>query len=454
MKRRMFLSTSITSVLAAKFLNAESLLNKNNLIEQNSTSSNEILKIGGLPVETLLKDFHYYLFDEFLPFMDKYIIDHKYGGFMCATDRDGTHISENKFSWFEGRGIWVYSFLYRNFGENEKYLDIARKSLNLILKSKPKGDKLWSQELTREGKPLSPPAERIYGDVFISEGLCEFAHASGEVKYWDEAKEILLKCWRVYNKPDYYPNSVADYAGPKIIPFPGAKIQGVAMVMIQTISKMLDLKHDDELQAIISECVNAVINKHYNHEFDLNNELLNHDYSLPDNELAQFVYTGHSIETLWMIMKEAVRTKDVKLFKTATKRFKRHVEVAWDDVYGGVFRSLNNVDKDLWEVDRIPKVLWAQQEVINGAMILIEQTEDEWAKHWFEKTYNYIVDKYYLKKHGYPLWQEYGDRNVTFKPHTTRIENYHLPRNLMLTYLALASIKKNNGKPVWEAAVN
>lgn len=454
MERRKFLAASIVGLVGSKYIRAENLVSKNVGINPEISPSNSSLKIGDFTVDNLLKDFHSYLFDEFLPFMDKFIIDHKYGGFMCATDWDGKHVNENKFSWFEGRGIWVYSFLYRNFGKNEKYLDVARNSLHLILKSKPKGDTLWSPELSREGKPISPPAGRIYGDVFISEGLCEFAHASGEMKYWNEAKEILLKCWRVYNKPNYYPNTVADYAGPKPIQFPGARIQGVDMVMIQTITKMLNIKYDKELHNIISVCLNAVINKHYNHEFDLNNELLNHDYSLPDNELAQFVYTGHSMETLWMIMQEAIRTKDVKLFKTAAKRFKRHVEVAWDDVYGGAFRSLNNVDKDLWEVDRIPKVLWAQQEVINGSMILIEQAEDEWAKHWFEKTYNYIVDKFYLKKHGYHLWQEIGDRKVTFRPHTTRIENYHLPRNLMLTLLALAAIKKNNGKPLWKAVVS
>ena len=43
--------------------------------------------------------------------MEKYVIDHVYGGFMCNTDRDGTNITQDKNTWYEGRGIWVYSFL-------------------------------------------------------------------------------------------------------------------------------------------------------------------------------------------------------------------------------------------------------------------------------------------------------------------------------------------------------
>ena len=36
------------------------------------------------------------LFEDFLPFMDKYVIDHQYGGFMCDTDYNGVRVDENK----------------------------------------------------------------------------------------------------------------------------------------------------------------------------------------------------------------------------------------------------------------------------------------------------------------------------------------------------------------------
>ncbi len=452
MDRRKFVASSIASIVAAKYAEAGSLLRKGNLIRQNPDSESTGLKFGDLSLNKLRDDYHYYLFEDFLPFMEKYVIDHKYGGFMCNDDRDGTRINTKKRTWFEGRGIWVYSFLYRHFGKDEKYLDVATNSLKLIMKTKPSGDNLWPSVLSREGEPLTRPSKRIYGSVFVAEGLNEYSLATGEGKYWDMAKEIILKCWKIYNRPDYYPRIVADYSGPKVIPFPGARIQGVAMVMITTINGMLDHRSDEQLEAIRSECTDAVINKHFNPEFRLNNELLNHDYSRPDNYLSEFVYTGHSIETLRPIMEVAVKHKDLGLFRTATERFKRHVEVAWDQVYSGVLRSLNNVDQDEWEITRTPKVLWAQEEALNGMMVLIEQTGDEWAKKWFEKEYTYMVAKYWLKRYGYHLWITAADRKVTFTPHYDRIENYHLPRHLMLTYLALDKLIRTNGRPDWPAA--
>ncbi len=126
------------------------------------------------------------------------------------------------------------------------------------------------------------------------------------------------------------------------------------------------------------------MNYHYNPEVDLTNEVLNHDLSRPEGPFSQFVYTGHVIETMWMIMYEAVRIKDKELFNSAGEKFKRHVEVAWDDVYGGVFRALDNVDNNIWKID---KVLWAQEEVLVGTLFMIQHTGDPWAYQWFEKIF-------------------------------------------------------------------
>src|SRR5215471_8360231 len=72
-----------------------------------------------LPFEKLRTQYRHDLFDDFLPFMDRHVIDHDYGGFMCNTDRDGTNLSQGKTAWYEGRGIWVYSFLYNHFAKEK-----------------------------------------------------------------------------------------------------------------------------------------------------------------------------------------------------------------------------------------------------------------------------------------------------------------------------------------------
>jgi mannose/cellobiose epimerase-like protein (N-acyl-D-glucosamine 2-epimerase family) len=398
-----------------------------------------------LPLEQLREQYRQDLFQDFLPFMDKYVIDREYGGFLCNTDRDGTNLSGQKATWYEGRGTWVYSFLYNNFGRNPHHLEVARKSVEFILRAKPEGaDTLWPVAFTREGKPTTPPATPIYGDLFVAEGLAEYARATTERKYWDLARDLVLKCDRIYDRPDYDPDIVASYNGPAPVKFPGARIQGVSMVLILVTRQMLEQHPDRELQALLDRSLDAVMNRHYNPAFELNNELLHHDYSRPTNELVQFVYTGHSIETLWMIMAEAVRSRNQDLFERAAPRFRRHVEVAWDGVYGGVFRSLNDVDHNQWALD---KVLWAQAETLIGSLLIYEHTGAPWAAGIFSRMNAYVRSKYLLQPHGFSLWISEGDRKVTYQPHATRVENYHHPRHLMLNLLALDRIIARGGKP-------
>ena len=123
----------------------------------------------GLPLGAVRDRYRTYLFDDFLPFMHRFVIDHEHGGFMCNTDYDGTRANETKDCWFEGRGIWVYAFLYNHLAREERFLNVARRSAAFILGARPAAGSLWPRQLTREGRPITPPDTAVYGTLFIAE---------------------------------------------------------------------------------------------------------------------------------------------------------------------------------------------------------------------------------------------------------------------------------------------
>ena len=444
MNRRVFLQSSTSGAALIALPNVTGA----RLPQRSQQAKAKRPKYGGFTLRELRDQYRKDLFTDFLPFMDKYVIDHELGGFMCNADHTGTRVNENKLSWFEGRGIWVYSFLYNNLAREAKYLEVARRSVEFTLKIKPPNNELWPKELTRDGKAITSADGEIYGDLFIAEGLAEFSKATGERRYWDLAREILFKCLAMYDRPDYRPTIGQTYLGPTAKPFPGARIQGVWMVLIRLVTQMLEMRADPELEKVATRCVEAITKHHYNPEFELINELVNHDLSRPADEYAQLVYTGHCIENLWMLLYEAVRRRDQKLFEQLSLWFKRHVEVAWDDVYGGVFRNLRDVEKNVWIVD---KVLWAQEEVLIGSMFIYERTRAEWAREMFDKTYRYVREKYPLNRRGSPIWIYASDRKVSYEAFAKmpkRIENFHHPRHLMLNLLSIERILKTEGRSV------
>src|SRR5919112_943951 len=97
------------------------------------------MRLAGLSLVELREQYRRQLFRDFLPFMERHVIDREYGGFMCMTGHDGSRESEKKSSWFEGRGTWVYAFLYNNLARERKYLDVARRSIDLVMRTEPSG---------------------------------------------------------------------------------------------------------------------------------------------------------------------------------------------------------------------------------------------------------------------------------------------------------------------------
>ena len=310
-------------------------------------------------------------------------------------------------------------------------------------------NEFWPKVMKRDGSAAGAPDTELYGDMFIAEGLAEFSKASGEGKYWDQARDIVLKCMRRYDRPDYHPSIGQTYLGPEAPDFPGARIEGVWMVLIRTLSQMLAMKADTELLTILDRSIDAVLNCHFNPRFGLLNELMNHDLSRPANEYEQLVYAGHAIETCWMIMHEAMRRNGSNLFDQAAGMFRRHCEVAVDRVYGGLFRNLKNVDENAWTLD---KTLFPQQEALIGSLCLFEETGDEWASLFYSELERYVRDKFPMRSLGSPLWQVTGNRQVDPTPEMTRAENYHQPRFLMLNLLAIERLLARNGKPARAAA--
>jgi N-acylglucosamine 2-epimerase len=383
-----------------------------------------------LKMNELRNQYHRDLFQDFLPFMDRYVVDAQYGGFLCDTDFDGTRVDEFKSPLYEGRGIWVYSFLYTNFGRDARYLEIARRSVELLRRSDPGDEKLWATKLNRDGSPAGPVGQGLPPDLAVVEGLAAYAVASKTQEPLDRAKRLFRKCLALYDRPDYNPNIGRTFLGPNAAPIPGARNIGMWMLLLRCAQQVRAADVSDR-------CIDAVIHRHYNPKIQLNNEILPHDLAPASGEYAELVYAGHTFEITWMLLEEAIARHDNALFTLVADRFKRHAEVAWDAVYGGFFHNLQNVDENRWMLN---KFLWVQEEVLISALLIIQHTGAEWAKDLFARTDQYVRAKYPLASHGSPLWMYAVDRQASFASFAQmpkRIENYHHPRHLMLNLLRL-----------------
>lgn len=399
--------------------------------QQKGASPRIITDIGGMSLEELREQYRYELFDDFLPFVEEFVVDHRYGGFMTARDHDGSSVNDNKSPYSTGRGIWLFSYLYNNFEKNPRFLDIAGKAVEFMMKHKPAGDGLWPNTLSREGDVIDQGGFSIARDCYMGEGFAEFGKATGDQSYVDLGSEVMRKCWTYYEKSDFQDGAS---------PYPGARNMWYWMLFMWFGTN----NYIDEEKPVVDECVTALIDHHVNPAFNLMNNVINHDLTLSDDPKYNMVGAcGHATESLWMLMYEAVRRKDRTLFERSAELFRRHVIVSKDDVYGGVYNDCHNVDENIWQ---LRKIHWAQEFVLIGSLSVLEHTGAEWAGDMFAEQYRYIMEKFPLRAHGYKMWSLGGDRKMTFQPHVNRKEVYHHPRHLMLNLLTLDRMIERGGQ--------
>lgn len=420
------------------------------MIKTPSSKRVEETQLAGTSLQEWRRRFQRELFEVALPFWDKHGVDHENGGVMCALDYDGTRHNTEKVLWFQGRAIWVYSFLYNHFGQDSSYLEVARKTKNFVLRHALQPDGWFAERLTREGKVLKPFSGDTEGMYFVVEGLQEFAAAAGDGESRDFSFQLFLKLFKDFDSPDFR------YRGAD---FPylwntqqAVRPLGLWMVILYVATQILRRWNHPEIEAIAGRVLDAVVNKHYNPEIGLNTEMLYSDFSRPKEEEHKSRF-GHCVEALWMAMEEAARRGDDVLWETCATRIRRHLDVGWDHIYGGLSQWINVGQPGYqWPVEdpigtglqlrftgeyEYMKALWALHETLIATLKVYERTGAEWAARYFEMAQGVIDTKFSQKERGHPGYMLFADRQMRWQPHVFRQDNYHPLRQLMLSILTL-----------------
>ena len=97
------------------------------------------------------------LLEGVIPFWEVRTADREQGGYLTCFDRTGNLTDDDKYIWFQGRQLYMFSALYRQVEKRPLWLELAQHGRNFIVAHAYAGGGRWHYQLDREkSKALFP----------------------------------------------------------------------------------------------------------------------------------------------------------------------------------------------------------------------------------------------------------------------------------------------------------
>lgn len=372
------------------------------------------------------KLYHEELFESVIPFWLNHSLDKEYGGYFSCLDRDGTVFDTDKYTWMQGREIWMFSKLCSVYGERREWLEAATLGVEFMRAHGRAENGDFYFALNREGKPLTAPYN-IFSDCFMCIALAEYSRASGKCDAGEEAVAIYNRIQaRKSNPKGVWTKGIASTRNLSGLGFP--------MVQMMLARELRGLIPDETLRAVIRENLDIFFSNHVDRERKRVFERV-----LPDGGKllsvmeGRLLNPGHALETLWFIMDSAdVILKDQRLVAKCAEIMLWCIESGWDKEHGGIYYYQDYLGHPTDKIESQMKLWWGHNEAILAMLLAVKLTGSVPHENWFIKLHDYSFDHFsdraygewfgYLDRQGKPVFGLKGGKWKGF---------FHLPRMLM-----------------------
>ena len=349
------------------------------------------------------KDFEDVLLGNFVPFWTEFSVDKEYGGYLCGFMRDGELFHEDKSVWQQGRSLWMFSKLYNEFGKNPAWLDAAKSGYDFINKYCFAENGHMYFRVTRDGKPL---VERRYyfSEAFAVMGYAEYYKATGLAEAKEKAIALYDKMVYYYTTPGVFP--------PKVNP-ETRKNRGhsIVMIMMNVSQCMREIDSDPKYDEMITKCLDTITNVFVKREEKALFETVGANGERLNSPDGRFINPGHSMETAWFMMREAIHRKDASLMKLCIEILEWSLERGWDEEKGGIFYFVDVENKPVLSLEWDMKLFWVHCEAMIALTYAYWFTKDEKYMTWFDRIKEYAFEHFSDGDH--PEWFGHLHRDGT-----------------------------------------
>jgi N-acylglucosamine 2-epimerase len=394
------------------------------------------------------------LAESIVPFWARTLDDARGGVFNCW-DNTGTQlVSRDKFTWSQGRFLWLWSRLAvlarRGLltGDAPGLLGHAEKTMHFLRQHAFLDDGRCAFRLSEDGVVKetfagSGPAPSIYADCFVVMGFAEYARASGERGSLDAA-------WQLFEQIERRIEAGGFPTHPEPIPA-GYDAHAIAMITLNltlVLHEACAELRDARLGAAQTRSVAAA--GRIFHQFMQSDgrivEMRPRSAGMEETLLSRHLNPGHALEGLWMLLTVAQHERRADWLARAQAAVRYALERGWDEERGGLLHYVDRdggvprgqpgksqyekAVRDTWDA----KLWWIHSEALFTTALTYQLTGDEATRGWFERVWEYAFRVFPHPNPAVGEWIQIRDRRGAPLERVVALpvkDPYHIARNLI-----------------------
>lgn len=364
------------------------------------------------------------LLERVVPFWLQHAVDRQHGGLLTCISDEGQVLSQDKYMWSQLRAIWTFSALYNKIERRQEWLDVAWHIYNFASKYGRDDQGRWVFAVDKEGRVLQG-ATSIFADGFALYGLAELARATHDQAVIDLALDTYANVQQRLARPGSY--EIAPYTLPE-----GVKAHAVSMIFALVFGELgHTLGRQDIIEASLFHA-NEILNVYLRPEQKLLYEYVQLDNSLLDSHQGRTIVPGHAIESMWFMIHIFQREGRQEEIRRAVEAIKWHVELGWDEQYGGIVLARDAEGGEPWWKFGDSKLWWPHTETLYALLLAYEVSGEDWCLDWYRRVHDYAFSHYPVPHHG--EWTQKLDRHGRKFTETVALpvkDPFHLPRGLI-----------------------
>ncbi len=414
----------------------------------------------------LLHFYKHHIHHQLLPFWQK-AVDEQHGGiFTCYSNDGSTQVSRDKYTWSQGRYVWLWARLAECCkkglldGDADVYLRQAGQAVQFLRNHALLDNGNCAFLLSEDGTPKEPITgmgydTSFFADCFVVLGFGEYARVSMDADSLEWALQlydsIRIRLASGTQRSEPYPT------------VPGLEAHSFSMIMLNVSQELAEalaaLQHsrEQEVRGHTEAYLNRILTVFAQPDHTVS-ELIAVDERLADTVMARHLNPGHTIECMWFVMTEAKRVGNMTAIEKAVHVTKKAFELGWDDKYGGLLHYVdrdggspqgrelgsNSFERNIIETPET-KLWWPHSEALYTLLLAYEITGDQDLTTLYEKTHTYTFATFPHPDRAIGEWIQIRDR--AGEPLTKVValpvkDPYHILRNLLLIVELLSSEEK------------